>query len=1325
MMRLKRLTALALALMLALSSAALAQADGVAIDSLDKTTYDGLVESALGTQTDETAGDAGAVITPGGEVLTKTSTFVRSGEVQIYESTEELTLLSDAAAEQTIDLPQYGCAVLTAAEADAYQWQMKIPGTESWVNVAGETSAAFTLTYAKVSSMLDSDVARVRCAVVSGGVSAFSATVAATVAYGSVTGADGSGLQPASLMALSSPANTGVMMLGAGDETQTQSTYTIEIKYVSASGVTQATSWTAQLSAGSSIHQTVTFPTIVGYAPYVGDTQQNSYEVNVTNIAADQTITVVYKPIEVNYAVKYYQQNVADDGYTLVDTVTKQGYTDSYVPDTGLANTYEGFTQLWYERPVIAADGSTVVEIYYDRNYYLMTFQLDGGYGVDPIYARFGTPVSLGTPTRAGYTFSGWNPTLPETVPAENLTFKALWTAQSTTFTVVFWYENADNANYSFAGSTTISNVVAGVSVSSSSYQNTIFTGRDNSHFSYNAERVETVSVAGDGSTVLNVYFTRNVYTLTFYDRNTVVATIKAKYDAKIADEFAKAPFTTTYDGRAWEDNSGKVFEYALQTLDRMPGQNVSFDLYKRSSKTLKAIYYYVQKVGSTVSPTKWPQEPGTDYELLKKVNTYFTYATYEEEYHPIEGFDRFDATEAGFRNNQKDFTNKALNLYYIRKSFTLSFYNYNSSVEGKGGSVKYEASLSKYNFTPDYPSDVEEGAYEFDGWYTTSDCYTGSEVEWDTLTMPAANVTLYAKWVPVTHTVNVYNSYDAATGSYGAQIGTTLTVPHGSVVPELQRPGTPTNGNWTFIGWFYLDGGVEKAFDFANMPIHMDMNIYAKWGSKDPVKYTIHYKVKGTDTVIGDDLTGQALAGVTKTFEAKTGEALNAGYQTGYFPETASHSITMDINGGNEYTFYYDPMTNVPYTVHYYKVGTTETVAPDKVVTDNTNAIVTESFAAAGGYLPDAYQKRLVLTSNPAENVLIFWYTADTTHALYKITHYTQNVAGDEYAEYASSVATGDIGQTYSADPLSIQGFTFNPTKSNLSGALTGSGLELKLYYDRSMYPYQVNYLESGTDNVLTTAKKGTARYQAQITEDAVSISGYTVDQAQKSIASIAAETAPVSNVITFYYTENEATLRYQIVGPDGCGTLSSAQESVKVKSGTAQGSTATANANFKFVGWFTDAACMTPAAAAWVTESKLTPSKGTDELFADATYYAKFEYNLTTLTIKKAGWSAADPNQSFLFKVEGFGIPEGGLKVTVTGNGSVTVSGLTVGQTYTITEESGWSWRYTPPTGAPTITLAADAAQNTVTITNTRAKDQWLDGSAPAKENVAGTAQ
>ncbi len=52
---------------------------------------------------------------------------------------------------------------------------------------------------------------------------------------------------------------------------------------------------------------------------------------------------------------------------------------------------------------------------------------------------------------------------------------------------------------------------------------------------------------------------------------------------------------------------------------------------------------------------------------------------------------------------------------------------------------------------------------------------------------------------------------------------------------------------------------------------------------------------------------TGSALAGLTKTFEAKGGEELNEDYQTGFFPETNSHSIDMQVEGtGNEFTFVY-----------------------------------------------------------------------------------------------------------------------------------------------------------------------------------------------------------------------------------------------------------------------------------------------------------------------------------------------------------------------------------------------------------------------------------
>ena len=124
----------------------------------------------------------------------------------------------------------------------------------------------------------------------------------------------------------------------------------------------------------------------------------------------------------------------------------------------------DGFYNLIYEKPRIAADGSTVVEVYYDRYYYLMNFDLDGGYGVEPIYARYGTSIgNVGTPTKAGYTFKGWSldgkniVNLPAHMPAENKTYKAVWEANATAkVTVVFWGENADDEEYSYIKSSEV-----------------------------------------------------------------------------------------------------------------------------------------------------------------------------------------------------------------------------------------------------------------------------------------------------------------------------------------------------------------------------------------------------------------------------------------------------------------------------------------------------------------------------------------------------------------------------------------------------------------------------------------------------------------------------------------------------------------------------------------------------------------------------------------------------------------------------------------------------------------------------------------------------
>lgn len=1304
-----------------------------------------------------------------------TTAFENGNGLRIYGS-------NGAAAESVLLKRTDKMALTAVAEtgSGSYQWQIHVSG-DVWANIIGTSGNTLELSYGLVANLLNGDAAEIRCKLTNdvGNVS-YSNTVtvqisqdtamrraaAAAPAFGTVISeAQPIGepvITPAdTAAAYSAPVVNNVPAVDSESDADTEpapesdddsdplgnpapvsdpvpannpapvndppaeeppTTYTILINYRFADGTQAAPSWSAQVATGSTYTQDIQSPVVVGYTP--------SEAVVHVEASETKTYTVTYQPAEVDFTVKHYRQNVSNDGYTLANTETKKGYTESAVGE-GLAKTDDaGFYSLLYDTTTkIAADGSTVVEIYYDRYYYLMNFNLDGGYGVEPIYARYGAAINVGTPTRPGYTFDKWTPAIPATMPDKNTSYTASWKIGESGFTVVFWYENADDDGYSVAGTYTPADVAPGTQKKSGDYKNQSFTGRDDKHFTYNAAKAETVTVKGDGSTVLNVYYTRNTYTLKFreftcdkwYHSHSdscykTVKTITAKYGADISGEFKKAPFTTTYNGRAWKCTDSSKFSYALQTLDRMPGFDATFNLYDKSSNQKKTIYYYVQKVGTTVDANQWPSNANY-FDLLKQVDTYFNYATYNEEYHEIQGFTRYSASVAGFSNNRKNFSDKRLDLYYMRNSYTLKFYNHDTYVTDKQVTVQYEAPLNGYNFTPDYPANLEKNAYVFAGWYTTPGCYEGSEVDLSTMTMPASDVILYAKWTPKTHTVKAYQTKDAMENGADA-LHTWQNVPHGTAVTN--PPADPLNGQYTFVGWFYIsDTGEEKAFDFS-MPVNRDLNLYAKWSSNTLMTYTVKYEL-ADGTQIAPPTTGSALAGSTKTFNAKTGTELNEGYQSGYFPNTSSHSVTIDIANpaNNTYTFVYVPKAEVTYTVKYLEKGTNNQLAAPMTVTTH-DAVVTETFKQITGYAPDAYQKQLVLAAEG--NEIIFWYVKDEAHAPVHIIHWTQNIAGEGYTEYQSSTnLNGVIGTVYSETPLTIAGFTYNGTKSNASGELTAAGLVLNLYYDRIEYPYEFRFLEQGTERPLADAVTGNARYQAQVTQTAKTIPGYTLVSAENQAINIAIEdpaNVADKNVKTFYYTEQTVDIKYVVVGPDGCGTLDNYQEAqLKVMTGEVKGSTPVVAEGFKFVGWYKDQDCTQLVDAAWVADSKLTPDKtknyGTAEKpvmgYEAATYYAKFEYDAAELTITKTGWEAIDKNQSFIFKVVGDNFEK---KVVIKGNGSVTIKGLKIG-TYTITEVTDWSWRYTPDEIVKTITLQPTQT-NEVTFANTRANDKWLGGDA-----------
>ena len=205
-----------------------------------------------------------------------------------------------------------------------------------------------------------------------------------------------------------------------------------------------------------------------------------------------------------------------------------------------------------------------------------------------------------------------------------------------------------------------------------------------------------------------------------------------------------------------------------------------------------------------------------------------------------------------------------------------------------------------------------------------------------------------------------------------------------------------------------------------------------------------------------------------------------------------------------------------------------------------------------------------------------------------------------------------------------------------------------------------------------------------------------------------------------TYYakFEENDATITYVVVGPEGCGSVNPTSETIKVITGTAKGSTAAASSNvYKFVGWFDNANCSGDPIS---TDAKYVPTKAAEALWANTAYYAKFEYNLTDLTISKTGWQEIDENQSFIFDVY-----HGNTLITtvvIHRTGTATIKDLTVGETYRVVERETWSWRYKASNADQSFTLKPPGSDNTVKFENSRVKALWLNGCAAAK-NIFGS--
>mgnify|MGYP002853682514 CR=1 FL=1 len=161
---------------------------------------------------------------------------------------------------------------------------------------------------------------------------------------------------------------------------------------------------------------------------------------------SDVTVTATFSAKAVEYTVKHLFQKVSggtsDSDYeanaSLQADETKSGTVGATT--AAEAKTVEGFEAQEITQATIEANGTEVI-VKYNRKSISLTFNLVDGTTTtqltdNKLTGLYGASVEIAEPTKEGYAFTGWNPSLPETFPASNAEYTAQWEKESYAVTI-------------------------------------------------------------------------------------------------------------------------------------------------------------------------------------------------------------------------------------------------------------------------------------------------------------------------------------------------------------------------------------------------------------------------------------------------------------------------------------------------------------------------------------------------------------------------------------------------------------------------------------------------------------------------------------------------------------------------------------------------------------------------------------------------------------------------------------------------------------------------------------------------------------------------
>lgn len=844
-------------------------------------------------------------------------------------------------------------------------------------------------------------------------------------------------------------------------------------------------------------------------------------------VSVTQTQTITVQAIfETVYTVYFKHDGRTVATKELTDTQPSVSTGDVLVPvgaDEKLTGWYIGETR--YEA-VSTADfppGSDTLTLTakVDKGHWIH-FNSAGGSYVAPQFVT-GNTIPPANPARPGFSFEGWYEESGKQFTfgsqlTSNITLIAHWKSNtSTKYTVIHWQEKADESGWSLHETETkTGGTDAQTAAAAKSYDG------------FTAQTITQQTINGDGSTIVNVYYKRNVYDVKFftikyawlsgkYVKDKEIYCITAKYGANISEKWPGGIWTTS--------PGGSTFQASIGTMP-LGGK----EFFKTDQGNAKADYYLQSLAGNYVL-----DHTDTGGSGRSKVTN--------EDRYPITGFTCNTAKSAkngAWYNGAK--------FYYDRNSYQIVFMNHGS--KEKELVKKYEQSIADAGYTPTAPANMQD--YTFGGWFDNEKC-EGSAYVFTGKKMPAHNLTLYAKWVPKTYTVTVYDVDRTKV------IETFTAVLMGGTISESQMPEdkvTLGTGD-TFLGWMDMQDHMPFHFDTR---IHRDYKLYAKTGNaekfevtyalgdgsgKAPVdsnkyargaqavvlpatgvtppegKVFLYWSAAGDSTRCypGGKLTVTGKMTLTAVYGQKT-EAVTVTYHSNFAPDETDTTADMPNNSKITLPGYTD--LDLPENPGYTFAGWN-----------------TQADGSGTKYMPG--EKVLVDTMAPGNHLYAIW--AKGTGTPYEVHHYLERLEGAyPYVPNEKDNLRGETGAWTAAAAKNYDGFTPMGFAQEMIKA-DGSTV-VKIFYTRNSY--LLTYKDSLSAGVYASQ---TYKYGAAVTPIADQTkTGYTFTGWSPAVP----DTMPPV-ALTVYAQWRKTTPDTVVFDPNNINGKTLAAKSLTVYSGSA----------------------------------------------------------------------------------------------------------------------------------------------------------------------------